>query len=156
MEKSSKLKLGFIFALFLIFIVAVNPASSAFFGLFEDPVENVTVCGVDFNIPEGYEYDENFTNLTYLFTDDTFKENNGEIKAYESDTGNITIMVSDNHNGNVSNLIKAGYTAKTVNGHEGAIQYLPNIDEYMYAYGVDKKLVLVYVTDEALLEDIII
>lgn len=57
---------------------------------------------------------------------------------------------------NVSNLIKAGHIPKTVNGHEGAIQDLPNIDEYMFVYGVDKKLILVYVTDEALLEDIII
>ena len=74
MEKSSKLKLGFVFAIFLIFIVAVNPASSAFFGLFEDPVTNVTVDGIDFNIPSGYEFDERFTNLTYAMSSDDFKE----------------------------------------------------------------------------------
>ena len=117
MEKSSKLKLGFVFAIFLIFIVAVNPASSAFFGLFEDPVTNVTVDGIDFNIPSGYEFDERFTNLTYAMSSDDFKENNGDVKAYESETGNITIMVSDQKKGKISNLYSAGFDPKTVNGH---------------------------------------
>ena len=40
----------------MIFIVAVNPASSALFDFFEEPAQNVTVCGVDFVIPSGYEW----------------------------------------------------------------------------------------------------
>lgn len=156
MEKSSKLKLGFVFAIFLIFIVAVNPASSAFFGLFEDPVTNVTVDGIDFNIPSGYEFDERFTNLTYAMSSDDFKENNGDVKAYESETGNITIMVSDQKKGKISNLYSAGFDPKTVNGHKGAIKYVSNLDEYMFAFAQDGKLAIVYVTDDELLEEIVI
>ena len=156
MVKSSKLKLGFIFAIFLIFIVAVNPASSAFFGLFEDPATNVTVGGIDFVIPSGYEYDENFTDLMMALATDDFKSHNGEAKSYESDDGNITIMVSDDRSGKISNLYSAGYDAKTVNGHKGAIKYMSDMDEYMYVFMEDKKLAVVYLTDDSLLEEIIV
>ncbi len=155
MEKSSKLKLGFIFALFLIFIVAVNPASSAFFGLFEDPITNVTVDDIVFNIPEGFEYNETMTNLTYLLTDDEFKNNNGDVKIYSSDTDNITIMVSDSKEAKISNLYSNGYDSKTVNGQKGAIKYMTDMEYYMYVFKKDDKLAVVYVTDDALLEDII-
>ena len=155
MEKSSKLKLGFIFALFLIFIVAVNPASSAFFGLFEDPITNVTVDDIVFNIPEGFEYNETMTNLTYLLTDDEFKNNNGDVKIYSSDSDNITIMVSDSKEAKISNLYSNGYDSKTVNGQKGAIKYMTDMEYYMYVFKKDDKLAVVYVTDDALLEDII-
>lgn len=155
MEKSSKLKLGFIFAIFLIFIVAMNPASAAFFGLFEDPVQNVTVDGIEFTIPGEYEFNESSSDLMYAFTDDTFKENNGDVKVYRSEKGNITIMVSDSKNGKISNLYSAGYDPKTVNGHKGALKYMSNLDEYLYAFQQDGKLAVVYVTNETMLEDII-
>ena len=155
MEKSSKLKLGFIFALFLIFIVAVNPASSAFFGLFEDPITNVTVDDIVFNIPEGFEYNETMTNLTYLLTDDEFKNNNGDVKIYSSDSDNITIMVSDSKEAKISNLYSNGYDSKTVNGQKGAIKYMTDMEYYMYVFKKDDKLAVVYVTDDALLKDII-
>ena len=155
MEKSSKLKLGFIFALFLIFIVAVNPASSAFFGLFEDPITNVTVDDIVFNIPEGFEYNETMTNLTYLLTDDEFKNNNGDVKIYSSDSDNITIMVSDSKEAKISNLYSNGYDSKTVNGQKGAIKYMTDMEYYMYVFKKDDKLAVVYVTDDALLKDFI-
>ena len=155
MEKSSKLKLGFVFAIFLIFIVAVNPASSAFFGLFEDPITNVTVDDIVFNIPEGFEYNETMTNLTYLLTDDEFKNNNGDVKIYSSDSDNITIMVSDSKEAKISNLYSNGYDSKTVNGQKGAIKYMTDMEYYMYVFKKDDKLAVVYVTDDALLEDII-
>ncbi|MBQ2962613.1 hypothetical protein [Methanobrevibacter sp.] len=155
MEKSSKLKLGFVFAIFLIFIVAMNPASAAFFGLFEDPVQNVTVDGIEFTIPGEYEFNETSSDLMYAFTDDTFKENNGDVKVYRSEKGNITIMVSDSKNGKISNLYSAGYDPKTVNGHKGALKYMSDLDEYLYAFQQDGKLAVVYVTNETMLEDII-
>lgn len=155
MEKSSKLKLGFIFAIFLIFIVAMNPASASFFGLFEDPVQNVTVDGIEFTIPGEYEFNESTSDLIYALTDDSFKENNGDVKAFRSEKGNITIMVSDNNKGKISNLYSAGYDPKTVNGHKGALKYDSNLDDYMFCFQEDGKLAVVYVTDEAILEDII-
>ena len=155
MEKSSKLKLGFVLAIFSIFIVAVNPASSAFFGLFEDPITNVTVDDIVFNIPEGFEYNETMSNLTYLLTDDEFKSDNGDVKIYKSDSDNITIMVSDNKEGKISNLYSNGYDSLTVNGQKGAIKYMSDMEYYMYVFKKDDKLAVVYVTDDELLEDII-
>ena len=139
----------------MIFIVAVNPASSAFFGLFEDPITNVTVDDIVFNIPEGFEYNETMTNLTYLLTDDEFKNNNGDVKIYSSDSDNITIMVSDSKEAKISNLYSNGYDSKTVNGQKGAIKYMTDMEYYMYVFKKDDKLAVVYVTDDALLEDII-
>lgn len=156
MERSSKLKMGFIFAIFLIFIVAVNPASSAFFGLFEDPAQNVTVDGVQFTIPGEYELDENYTELMYMLTNDEFKSNNGEVKAYKGESSNITIMVSDQKNGKISNLYSAGYDPKTVNGQKGAIKYMNDLGEYLFAFKQDDKLAVVYVKNETLLDEIIV
>ena len=155
MKRSSKIKLGFAFALLMIFIVAVNPASSALFDFFEEPATNVTVCGMDFVIPSGYEFDENFTDLMELMADEDFKTHNGEVKCYEGDAGNITIMVSEDRKGKISNLYSAGYDAKTINGHKGAIKYMTDMEYYMYVFKKDDKLAVVYVTDDALLEDII-
>ncbi|MBE6512817.1 MAG: hypothetical protein E7Z75_06720 [Methanobrevibacter olleyae] len=156
MKRSSKVKLAFAFALLMIFIVAVNPASSALFDFLEEPATNVTVCGVDFVIPSGYEYDENFTDLMELMAEDDFKAHNGEVKCYESDDGNITIMVSEDRKGKISNLYSAGYDAKTINGHKGAIKYMSDMDNYMYVFMEDDKLAVVYVDDKDLLEEIIV
>lgn len=156
MEKSSRLKLGFVLAMFIIFIVAINPASSAFFGLLEDPVQNVTVDGIEFTIPSGYEFDANFTEMMNDFATDEFKSNDGEIKAYESEEGNITIMVSSNHHGKISNLYSTGFDPKTINGHKGAIKYDASLDEYMYVFDEEDKLAIVYVTDKNILEEMIV
>lgn len=156
MKRSSIIKLGFAFALLMIFIVAVNPASSALFDFFEEPATNVTVGGVDFVIPSGYEYDENFTELMELMADDDFKAHNGEVKSYEGDAGNITIMVSGDRSGKISNLYSSGYDAKTINGHKGAIKYMADMDNYMYVFLEGDNLAVVYVDDKDLLEEIVV
>ena len=156
MKRSSKIKLGFAFAILMIFIVAVNPASSALFDFFEEPATNVTVGGVDFVIPSGYEFDENFTDLMEIMADEDFKSHDGEVKCYESDTGNITIMVSGDRTGKISNLYSIGYDAKTINGHKGAIKYMSDMDNYMYVFMEDDKLAVVYVDDKDLLEEIVV
>ena len=115
----------------------------------------VTVDDIVFNIPEGFEYNETMTNLTYLLTDDEFKNNNGDVKIYSSDSDNITIMVSDSKEAKISNLYSNGYDSKTVNGQKGAIKYMTDMEYYMYVFKKDDKLAVVYVTDDALLEDII-
>ena len=156
MKRSSIIKLGFAFALLMIFIVAVNPASSALFDFFEEPAQNVTVCGVDFVIPSGYEFDENFTDLMEIMADEDFQAHNGEVKCYEGDAGNITIMVSEDRKGKISNLYSTGFDAKTINGHKGAIKYMSDMDNYMYVFMEDDKLAVVYVDDKDLLEEIVV
>ena len=107
-------------------------------------------------IPSGYEFDENFTDLMEIMADEDFQAHNGEVKCYEGDAGNITIMVSEDRKGKISNLYSAGYDAKTINGHKGAIKYMSDMDNYMYVFMEDDKLAVLYVDDKDLLEEIVV
>lgn len=148
-SNNRKYCIGIVLILFLIFI-----ASMFLFG--GNSGDTVTVGDINFNIPEGYVYDSAFTNEIYDSASYSFLNNDGDVKAYTSNSGSqITIMVSNHENGDVDNWINAGYTPKTINGKEGVLDSISGYNEYMFSYMEDGKLVNIYVDDINLLEDII-
>ena len=158
MFKISKLKLSLIFAIFLILIVAISPANSFFWDDNSEP-STVTIGGIEFNIPTGYEYDEKMTSrvVDQLKSDSSsgFEENNGELKYFKDNSGNeIMIDTLDTSESELdfNTYYLNGFKPWQINGKDG--YYLETSDHSSFNYINQGKLVSITVSDESILEDI--
>ncbi|MBR4448304.1 hypothetical protein [Methanobrevibacter sp.] len=150
-----------ILAIFALLIVAISISTVSAFGLDDligssSEAENVTIDGIDFNIPAGFVEDEDMAV-------------NGEVnesqgieyttwgKTYANDENDvISIGVATYDGVEVDDSIPAyiGGDKLSVNGVDGYDYNVPPFEGFTYAK--DGKLVIISVTDDALLKDIVI
>ena len=169
-----------ILALLAVFAIVVAGTASAFEIPFigeigESEPQDITVGGIDFHIPGGYEVNETYTvendttstggeyTVSTAGYEDSSKENAifimvGDYGEYNM-TKEILDMMADSINGK----------AKTINGHDGYLSvttaeeaddsdsYVPmDYDTYMFTYVQDGDLVIVATTNEDVLNEVIV
>ena len=173
-----------ILALLAIFVVAIAGTASAFEIPFIGDVggddtqsepQDITVGGIDFQIPGGYEVNENYT--VENDTQSTGGEYTVSTAGYEDSTKEnaIFIMVGDYGEYNMTMDILDAMAdsidgkAKTINGHDGylsvktaeesdnADSLVPmDYDTYMFTYVQDGDLVIVATTNESVISEVIV
>ncbi len=148
-----------IFAIFAVLLVAASMSTvSAFdlgdlFGFGEK--QTVTVGGVDFYLPDGYQEDPtNITNEAVSF----FQEQGFDvtIKGYMKDSNLVGIFVVNMTDSPINNeyLAKNMGNATKINDVDGFMMYADGA--YVFTYVKDKYLVLISSTDENTISDFII
>lgn len=148
-----------IFAILTFLIVAVSITAvyafelGDFFGSGED--KNVTVGGIDFNIPAGF--DEESPQETHKIVD-AFNKSGYKVdaKAYKKDSTEIGLFVVDYSDYEVDGdemLAKLDGNETTINGENGII----NFDEsYLFSYTNNTNLIIISSSDENIIGDFII
>ena len=118
----------------------------------------VTIDGIDFNIPAGYEENVDLRKdnelmpimggflINYNFRG--YEEDNGDAIAIGVSTGNGLSLTED-----VMFSMAPGATKKTINSHEGAFSKVDGGYRFMYLDG--EKFVQVIVSDESIFEKVI-
>ena len=136
-------------------------------------IGKVTIDGIDFNIPDGFEefitnntkqYNRTVDGVPYFST----------IKNYDNDNDSISIAVSKNptHKATQDTAKGVGGDLETINGIEGYLDYHPkNVTKfksgnltftltippyYSFAYSQDDKLVVIVTTDKDYLSEVLI
>ena len=136
-------------------------------------IGKVTIDGIDFNIPDGFEefitnsttqYNRTVDGVPYFST----------IKNYDNDNDSISIGVSKNptHKATQDTAKGVGGELETINGIEGYLDYHPkNVTKfksgnltftitippyYSFAYSQDDKLVVIVTTDKDYLSEVLI
>ena len=136
-------------------------------------IGKVTIDGIDFNIPDGFEefitnntkqYNRTVDGVPYFST----------IKNYDNDNDSISIAVSKNptHKATQDTAKGVGGELETINGIEGYLDYHPkNVTKfksgnltftltippyYSFAYSQDDKLVVIVTTDKDYLSEVLI
>ena len=135
--------------------------------------QTVTIDGIDFNIPAGFEefltnstkqYNRTIEGIAYFST----------IKNYENNNDSIAISVSKNpsHKATQDTAKGVGGDSETINGVDGYLEYHPkNVtnftsgnyiftvtipEYYTFSYVQDDKLVVITTTDKDFLSEVII
>ena len=120
--------------------------------------ENVTVDGIDFNVPKGFSEVEN-SSYDNQADDNPYVDYNMSVKVFTNASGDI-IELSVSESGSV-NATDALAKDASIDGNKTTIN---GVDGYAFAdtefsgfsYAKDGKLVIVSATDKELLNDIII
>ncbi len=148
-----------ILAILTIFTVVLAGSASAFdlgFLSGDDEPTEVTIEGIKFNIPSGFQEDkvnsiENETahsgTITYTMNGKTYENAKGEA---------IAIVIADYGDYNVTDeiLSQVADDKKTVNGVDGYVTVDNNCT--VFAYEENGDLVTVTTTDDSLLETIVV
>ena len=135
--------------------------------------QTVTIDGIDFNIPAGFEefvtnsttkYNRTIDGIAYFST----------IKNYDDNNDSISISVSKNpsHKATVDTAKGVGGDSETINGVDGYLEYHPqNVtnftagnyiytltipEYYTFSYVQDDKLVVITTTDKNYFSEVII
>lgn len=135
--------------------------------------ETITIDGIDFNIPAGFEefvtnstkqYNRTVEGIAYFST----------IKNYDDNNDSISISVSKNpsHKATQATAKAVGGESETINGIDGYLEYHPkNVTQftsgkyiytitippyYTFSYAQDDKLVVVTTTDKSYLSEVLI
>ena len=146
-EVNLKRKILFTLLVVSLAIVAIGCASAALF----DNENNVTIDGIDFNVPDGYKEDTNYQTINEV-------KNKGGVqytvngKVFEKGSDIVSILVSDYGEYKLTDDI-----VKSVGGDEktiGDVKGYASEDDgyYLFTYIKDDKLVVFSVTDEDSIE----
>lgn len=146
-EVNLKRKILFTLLVVSLAIVAIGCASAALF----DNENNVTIDGMDFNVPDGYKEDTNYQTINEV-------KNKGGVqytvngKVFEKGSDIVSILVSDYGEYKLTDDI-----VKSVGGDEktiGDVKGYASEDDgyYLFTYIKDDKLVVFSVTDEDSIE----
>lgn len=170
------MKLRKIAVLAVLAICAVVLAGSAsafdldFLSGSDSEPQEITVGGIDFNIPAGFTENETYTIDNETSDDDYYVSTAG----YEDDSKDnaIYIYIGEYKDYNMTDDVLAyvmdsyDYEKKTINGHSGYLlkdnstssESLMDVDEsiYMFSYVQDAKMVIIGATDESYFSDIIV
>ena len=155
MQKRKILFIG----LLAIFAIVIAGSASAFdlgFLTGDSGPETVTIEGIDFNIPEGYKEDENYSYVNETASSGSVKYvMNG--KTFENDKGDaIAILIADYGKYNVTDdiLKQVADEKKTINGHDGYVK----VDGIftIFSYIEDGDLVTVTASDESVIDQVVV
>jgi hypothetical protein len=157
MQKRKILVIG----LLAVFTILILGSASAFdlSSIFGDsssngPSQEITIEGINFNIPDGYAKNpKSFLDNVTTNTGTVSYTMNGQ--TFENDKGDAIAIIVTDYGVNVTEeaLKQAGDTKKTINGHEG---YMKKDDGFtVFSYVEEGDLVTISLSDENLLEQII-
>ncbi len=149
-----------ILAIFALLIVAVGIGAVSAFDLGDltggsNEAENVTIDGIDFVIPAGYTEDESLAvNGDVNNTEGVEYTTWG--KTYENDKEVISIGVATYEGVEVDDTVPSyiGGAEKTINGVKGYEYDVSPFEGFTYAK--NGKLVIISVTDENALNEIVV
>lgn len=117
--------------------------------------KNVTIGGIDFNIPDGFseDADEEIVNESNVKSGITYFTNS---KLFEKDGTIMTILVVDYGEYKVTDEIakEVGGDATTINGVDGYLNKEGLF--YVFNYAKDDKLVVLSTNDKGIIGDFII
>lgn len=156
-----KRKILFIGLLAIFAIVIIGSASAFDLGFLsggsdDSAPQEVTIEGIDFNIPEGFKEDVNNSiddvkatagTLTYTMNGKTFENDDGDV---------IVILIADYGEYNVTDdvLKQVSDEKKTIKDYNGYIKKDGKF--YIYSYEVDGDLVTITTADESLIEQVLV
>ncbi|MBO7714067.1 MAG: hypothetical protein J6S85_10885 [Methanobrevibacter sp.] len=165
-----------LFALLILAILAIVSVGGAYafdLGSIFDDGNSVTVDGVKFNVPDGFEEVISNSTTKYNKTVDDIPYFS-EIKNYADGNDTISLTVSKNptHKATDDTARRFGGDSETINGVAGYLDYHPKsvtkfrsgnyiytftiYPYYTFAYAKDDKLVVVSASEKEYLSDIIV
>ena len=125
--------------------------------IFNSPADNITVSGIDFSIPEGFNEVEN-ESLDNVPDDNPYVDYNISSKTFLNGTGEV-IMVAVSSSDIAANDTFAkdasmGGNKTKINGVDGYEFNDPDFNSFTFAK--DGKLVIISASDKELLNDVVI
>lgn len=167
-----------IIAILAILTVVLAGSASAFdlgfLGGGSSEAQQITVGGIDFNIPAGFTENEDYKMDNEKSNSTTGVDYTMSAAGYEDDSKQnaIYVLVGDYGDYNVTNEIveyvldDIDYEKKTINGHDGYLVQQNTTDSsalmeteqpvYMFVYEENGDLVFIGATDESYFGDVII
>ena len=167
-----------IIAILAILTVVLAGSASAFdLGFLtggDSEAQQITVGGIDFNIPAGFTENEDYKMDNEKSNSTTGVDYTMSAAGYEDDSKQnaIYVLVGDYGDYNVTNEIveyvldDMDYEKKTINGHDGYLVQQNTTDSsslmateqpvYMFVYEENGDLVFIGATDESYFGDVII
>lgn len=167
-----------IIAILAILTVVLAGSASAFdlgfLGGGDSEAQQITVGGIDFNIPAGFTENEDYKMDNEKSSSTTGVDYTMSAAGYEDDSKQnaIYVLVGDYGNYNVTDEIveyvldDMDYEKKTINGHDGYLVQQNTTDSsalmeteqpvYMFVYEENGDLVFIGATDESYFGDVII
>ena len=167
-----------IIAILAILTVVLAGSASAFdlgfLGGGDSEAQQITVGGIDFNIPAGFTENEDYKMDNEKSNSTTGVDYTMSAVGYEDDSKQnaIYVLVGDYGDYNVTNEIveyvldDMDYEKKTINGHDGYLVQQNTTDSsalmeteqpvYMFVYEENGDLVFIGATDESYFGDVII
>lgn len=167
-----------IIAILAILTVVLAGSASAFdlgfLGGGDSEAQQITVGGIDFNIPAGFTENEDYKMDNEKSNSTTGVDYTMSAAGYEDDSKQnaIYVLVGDYGDYNVTNEIveyvldDMDYEKKTINGHDGYLVQQNTTDSsslmateqpvYMFVYEENGDLVFIGATDESYFGDVII
>ena len=167
-----------IIAILAILTVVLAGSASAFdlgfLGCGDSEAQQITVGGIDFNIPAGFTENEDYKMDNEKSNSTTGVDYTMSAAGYEDDSKQnaIYVLVGDYGDYNVTNEIveyvldDMDYEKKTINGHDGYLVQQNTTDSsalmeteqpvYMFVYEENGDLVFIGATDESYFGDVII
>lgn len=143
-----------ILAVFAV-VLCAGTASAGMFDIFESG-ENTTVTldGIDFNIPAGFEEDPKFEIVNKTQSAGVDFIMNG--KTYTKGNDVVSLLVSDygEHKVDLEVIESLGGNATTVNGVDGYVGV--DGEFYTFSYPVNGKLVVLSSNKQALFEEFVV
>ena len=167
-----------IIAILAILTVVLAGSASAFdlgfLGGGDSEAQQITVGGIDFNIPAGFTENEDYKMDNEKSNSTTGVDYTMSAAGYEDDSKQnaIYVLVGDYGDYNVTNeiveyvLYDMDYEKKTINGHDGYLVQQNTTGSsslmateqpvYMFVYEENGDLVFIGATDESYFGDVII
>ena len=167
-----------IIAILAILTVVLAGSASAFDLVFlgggDSEAQQITVGGIDFNIPAGFTENDDYKMDNEKSNSTTGVDYTMSAAGYEDDSKQnaIYVLVGDYGDYNVTNEIveyvldDMDYEKKTINGHDGYLVQQNTTDSsalmeteqpvYMFVYEENGDLVFIGATDESYFGDVII
>ncbi len=167
-----------IIAILAILTVVLAGSASAFdlgfLGGGDSEAQQITVGGIDFNIPAGFTENEDYKMDNEKSNSTTGVDYTMSAAGYEDDSKQnaIYVLVGDYGDYNVTNEIveyvldDMDYEKKTINGHDGYLVQQNTTESsalmeteqpvYMFVYEENGDLVFIGATDESYFGDVII
>lgn len=167
-----------IIAILAILTVVLAGSASAFdlgfLGGGDSEAQQITVGGIDFNIPAGFTENEDYKMDNEKSNSTSGVDYTMSAAGYEDDSKQnaIYVLVGDYGDYNVTNEIveyvldDMDYEKKTINGHDGYLVQQNTTDSsslmateqpvYMFVYEENGDLVFIGATDESYFGDVII
>ncbi|MBE6513505.1 MAG: hypothetical protein E7Z75_10265 [Methanobrevibacter olleyae] len=165
-----------LFAILIVAILAIVSLGGVYaldIGSIFDTGNSVTVDGVRFNVPDGFEEVISNSTTKYNRTVDNIPYYS-EIKnyAYGNDTVSLSVSKNPSHKATDETAKHYGGDSETINGVSGYLEYHPQTvtkftsgkyiytfttyPYYTFAYAKDDKLVIVSASEKEYLSDILI
>ncbi|KZX13536.1 hypothetical protein [Methanobrevibacter oralis] len=151
----------FLLSVFLMAMVVLGSASafdlgSLFGGDNTAEAKNITIDGINFQIPAGFQEDKDYAinNQTNSSSGVSYTTNGKTFQNDKGDVISIAVAVYDGYPANDSLAAYLGGTKTTFNGQSGYLVNDTNLS--MFNYAKNEKLVIITASDEKIYEDVVI